>query len=133
MRPEAIFDACLDRVRELQLISACGRISAIRADACAKDGPPRVGNLTAEYIADFQLCGERVLRRRWPPRWLVFRACFMGGIPFEEHAKAERIPAATVRWWAMEIKKGVGRELPRCGLFPPRLYRERIVSNATDN
>jgi hypothetical protein len=68
MTPADIFDICLERVRTCQSKT----VNAIRPDACAKDGPPRIGNPAAEYVADFELAGMRALRRH-PPRLKLFR------------------------------------------------------------
>ena len=45
--------------------------------------------------------------------------------PLREAIRQLRVRPGTFDWWASEIKKTVGRELRRRGLYPPRRYRER--------
>ena len=126
MQPQDIFDVCLERVREYQALSA--RVTAIRTDACAKDGAPRTGNHLAEYIADFALAGRSALKP-WPRRAAVFELYFVANVPYRATIAKLKLRPGTMDWWCSEIKKAVGKELARRGLFPPRRYRERSKVN----
>ncbi len=117
MKPEEIFDIVLNRVRECQAMA--GRITAIRADACAKDGPPRVGNKPAEYVADFELAGKHVLSR-WPIRLEVFRLYYVTGRDYRDSIELLKIKPGTFDWYCSQIKRTVGLELSRRALFSPR-------------
>jgi DNA-directed RNA polymerase specialized sigma24 family protein len=126
MTPADIFDICLERVRTCQSKT----VNAIRPDACAKDGPPRVGNQAAEYVADFELAGIRALKRQ-PPRLVLFRLYYVAGTPYTKAIKLMKVKAGTFDWWAAEVKKTVGRELAKSGLFPPHRYGKRWTNNIT--
>jgi DNA-directed RNA polymerase specialized sigma24 family protein len=130
MRPADIFDIVLERVREYQALQL--RIVAIRADASAKGGPATVGNVISEYIADFQVCGMRALKR-WPKRAQMFKLYFVDGMTQKQVCKQLSIPSTTLDFWHMEIKKTVGRELRETALYPPSHYRLRTVRKEEAN
>ncbi len=117
IKPEEVFDIVLDRVRECQAIA--NRITAIRADACAKDGPPRVGNGPAEYVADFELAGKHVLAK-WPIRIEVFKLYYVTGVDYRDAITQLKIKPGTFDWYCSQIKQSVGLELVRRALFSPR-------------
>jgi len=127
MRPQDIFEICLQRVREYQAVAS--GLGAIRPDASAHGGPAKVGNIGAEYCADFEVCGRRALER-WPPRFELFQVYYIRGVPYRATLKQLNIGSSTFDYWSQEIKLRVGKELAKTDLFPPRRYKERIHSDA---
>lgn len=128
MRARDIFDLCLLRVRECQAMEA--RVTAIRPDACAKDGPPQVGNAPAEYVADFQICGRRAIDgRKWDvsrtKKYTLFQLYFVADGKAKQVQQELQISERTLYRWASEVKRVVGPELARAGLWPPRVYRQK--------
>ena len=120
MRATDIFDIVHERVREYQALA--GRIPAIRPDASAHGGPARSGNTIVEYVAEFHLVGRRTLER-WPRRRLLFDLYYVGTMEYRVAIAALGVRPGTFDYWAQEIKRAVGPELERAGLFPPRSYR----------
>lgn len=126
MRPQEIFEVCLDQVREYQALE--DRVTAIRQDACAKGGEPLVGNLLAEYVADFYLVGRRVLQP-WPKKLRLFEVYYLNNVPYTKALKKLQVRPGVFDGWCAHIKQSVGKELAKVGLFPPRKYRERSERN----
>jgi len=97
-----------------------------------------------EYVADFARAGERALGEIHAPspkspvrgalgvkkvrasRLILFRLYYLGGA--EYHAARRTLGISEITWsdWAEEVRNRVGRELIRCGMFPPsRYFRQR--------
>lgn len=139
MKAQYIFDAVLERVRELQ--SMQGTISASRAEATSRGGPARVGNASTEYIAEFVRAGWRALVRRdrsgnpicspKSRKLEVFELYFVAGVPYQEAIKILGVKPGTMDGWFYEIKRSVGEELARCGLYPIGQYRRRTETWTT--
>jgi hypothetical protein len=75
-----------------------------------------------EFLADFARAGERALA---PSRLILFKLHYLGGCPYE--LARQRMGLSEVGWenWTNEIRREVGRELLRAGMFPPsRYFRE---------
>lgn len=124
MKPSDKFDICLERVRECQAMQE--RILAIRPDASTHGGPPKVGDVVSEYIADFVLAGQRALRL-WPHRMPFFKAFFVEGRSAEQTMRLYQLSERTFYRWVAHAKFRVGNELERAGLYPPSRYKQRIV------
>jgi DNA-directed RNA polymerase specialized sigma24 family protein len=122
MRPCDAFDRCLDYVRRYQANQH--RIPAIRFDEELSGGAPVIGNARTEYIAEFALCGRHALKP-WPKRYELFEVYFVRNVPYTQVLKVLGIKAGTLDFWSQEIKKAVGRELQRRGLYPPGKYTSR--------
>jgi hypothetical protein len=93
-----------------------------------------------EYVADFARAGERALGEIRAPspkppvrgalgvkkvrasRLILFRMYYLGGA--EYHAARRTLGISEITWsdWAEEIRRRVGRELIRSGMFPPSRY-----------
>jgi hypothetical protein len=136
MQPQYIFDAVLARVRELQALQ--GAIPAVRGDGGSHGGPARVGNPGTEYIAEFARAGARVLIRKDSKgqpipgvktrKLQVFDLYFVEGVPYQEAIKTLHVKPGTVDRWFYEIKRLVGNELARCGLYPVSQYGRRTAT-----
>ncbi len=124
MTPVEKFDRVLTRVRELQ---ECGVRAAQISEDGPHDGPARVGNTRAEYVAEFHLAGKRALQKRWPSRFRLFALHFSGTMPLDDARKIMRLPERTCRFYVAKIKYYVGREVTKRGLYPPSRYHQRVV------
>ncbi len=77
----------------------------------------------AEYVADFARAGERALQSpRLASRLVLFRVYYLGRAEYHAARKFMGISELTWSQWAEEIRERVGRELLRCGIFPPGRY-----------
>jgi hypothetical protein len=89
---------------------------------------PDIRPRMVEYVADFALAGERALA---PSRLILFRLHYLGGCPYEP--ARQRMGLSELGWvnWTDEIRRDVGRELLRAGIFPPsRYFREMSTERA---
>jgi len=108
-----------------------------------------------EYVADFALAGARALgddemggreravrdgisrdlRARWrlqprsrelrASRLVLFRLYYLGGAEYQAARRLLGLSESSWSFWTEEIRKRVGRELLRAGMFPPsRYFRE---------
>jgi hypothetical protein len=130
MRPQDVFEVCLERYRGLRDWVGRG-IGAVQLDVPAASGgyqwrPDRAR--AADYVADFERAGQRVLARpNWKGRRRLFEIYFCRGVEYRRAIAMVGVSTGTFDWWVSEIKKTVGRELGRAGLFPPsRYFRVRI-------
>ncbi len=124
MRPSEIFDICHERYKA----SKAGRLGKLPSVDPTKvperrwrpDRPPRL----AEFVADFELAGRRALGRRplWKRRLQLFEIYFCEGVPYRVAMRRLGLRPGTFDWWCAEIKKAVGAELARVGLFPLGRY-----------
>lgn len=121
-----IFEICLERYRGMRewLQVASGRIGAVKLDQPSggyRWRPDRAR--AAEYVADFERAGERALGRpMWKGRLRLFRIYFCEGVEYRRAITLVGVPTGTFDWWTQEVKRTVGRELVRTGLFPPGRY-----------
>lgn len=111
-----------------------------------------------EYVADFALAGARALgedepphdgraahdklsrelRARWRPRrrsrelrasrLVLFRLYYLGGAEYQAARHLLGLSETSWSFWTEEIRKRVGRELLRAGLFPPSRYFREMSS-----
>jgi hypothetical protein len=109
--------------------------------------PDRTPRL-AEYVCDFTLAGERALGvdranekgngKQQPDacstvfsrasRVAMFRIYYLGGADYPSARRHLGISERTWADWADEIRRVVGRELTRSGVFPPsRYFREQTA------
>jgi hypothetical protein len=147
------FDVCHDVYRAARE-AIDTRVATLNAESSGKYQwrPDRMPRL-AEYVCDFARAGERVLgfnsvegqiRGRQaayrelganPPeksirasRMVMFRIYYLGGAEYQ--AARRHLGISELNWtdWAEEIRRDVGRELTRTGVFPPSKYfRERAA------
>jgi hypothetical protein len=119
--------------------------------------PDRMPRL-AEYVCDFARAGERALgggsregkskgrqAEACPTllsasssrdsfrasRMAMFRVYYLGGA--EYHAARRHLGISELTWadWAEEIRRRVGRELTRAGVFPPSKYFRETTAKAS--
>lgn len=66
------------------------------------------------------MIAERALRRpEWKGRLKLFRVYFLWGVEYRRAITLVGVAPGTFDWWVGEVKKTLGREFDRAGLFPP--------------
>jgi len=145
------FDVCHDVYRAARE-AIDSKIPTLNAEASGKyqwrpDRMPRLG----EYVCDFARAGERALgftsfdekgkgkqaeacstlRPFKASRMAMFRVYYLGGA--EYHAARRHLGISELTWadWAEEIRRLVGRELTRAGVFPPSKYFRETTAKAS--
>jgi hypothetical protein len=128
--PEFAFDVCLEvyeAAREVcgHHIPVASNFSEVRSgnDGAGKPGTrPR----QSDYLADFAMAGEAALQRDRgrlrASRLILFRMYFLGGGQWRAVRALMGISELTWSDWVAEIKREVGNELMRRGVFPPGKY-----------
>jgi hypothetical protein len=154
MKASTAFDVCHEVYAAAREIVNT-RMPTLQLDRASKflwrpDLRPRL----VEYVADFALAGARALgddqagggraardkisrelRARWRPRpgsrelrasrLVLFRLYYLGGAEYRAARHLLGLSETTWSFWTEEIRKRVGRELLRAGMFPPsRYFRE---------
>jgi hypothetical protein len=124
MRSEEVFDICLERFRGLRGWLD-GRIRAVDMTVPGAAGyqwrPERAR--AQEFVADFEIAGLRALARPvWAGRRRLFSVYYLRGIEYRRAIAVLGVPSGTFDYWAAQIKRAVGREFERAGLFPPWRY-----------
>jgi hypothetical protein len=124
MRDLEVFDVCHKRYRHLSEWLE-GRVPGSGGRAAASTGyrwRPERGR-AEDYKADFAMAGRRALARpTWERRQRLFQIYFLERAEYKAAPKLLGVPRSTFDWWCWEIKKVVGRELSRAGIFPPGKY-----------
>jgi hypothetical protein len=110
--------------------------------------PDRMPRL-AEYVADFARAGERALGTPRPTlrgklrgadprpgglrasRMAMFRVYYLGGADYQAARRHLGISELTWADWAEEIRRSVGNELKRSGVFPPSKYFREMSERAS--
>ncbi len=123
MKPREVFDVCLARYRGLG--EGIGRRMAGVDMTRPSNGylwrPENVR--AAEYVADFEAAGARALKRgEWNGRRKLFVIYFLSEVDYKRAVKLVGVSENTFEYWASQVKKAVGRECARVGLFPPQEY-----------
>jgi hypothetical protein len=143
------FDVCHDVYRAARE-SIDTMVPTLNAESCGKYQwrPDRMPRL-AEYVCDFARAGERALgggldsgktKGRQPEayptffrasRMAMFRVYFLGGAEYQAARRHLGISELTWADWADEIRRLVGRELTRAGVFPPSKYFRETTAKAS--
>jgi hypothetical protein len=76
-----------------------------------------------EYVADFERIGRQALRRpEWKGRLKLFEAYFLQGADYRRAIGMVGVAEGTFDYWYQEVKRALGSEFSRTGLFPPTRY-----------
>ena len=76
-----------------------------------------------EYVADYERIGRRALRRpEWKGRLKLFEIYFLSDVEYRRAITLVGVAAGTFDYWLGEVKRTLGREYSRTGLFPPSRY-----------
>ena len=144
------FDVCHD-VYQAAREAIDTRIATLNAESSGKYlwRPDRMPRL-AEYVCDFARAGERALgfhtlldgkrkgrhAKAYPTvfrasRMAIFRLYYLGGADYQAARRQLGISELTWADWAEEIRRDVGRELTRSGVFPPSKYFQETTAKAS--
>ena len=126
MKAKDVFEICHARYRGLQewLAESAGEVRAVDLATPAQgyQWRPERGR-AAEYVADFERIGRRALRRpEWRGRLKLFEIYFLHSLEYRRAIALVGVAAGTFDYWMAEVKRALGREFRRTGLFPPHLY-----------
>jgi hypothetical protein len=126
MKEAEIFEVCHGRYRGLREWLA-GSTGSIRALDLGSPSPgyqwrPDRGR-ACEYIADFERIGRQALHRpEWKGRLKLFNVYFVRGAEYRRAIVLVGIAEGTFDYWYQEVRRTLGAEFSRTGLFPPVRY-----------
>jgi len=136
MKAAEVFDTCYTRYRGLRdwLKDSSSSVRAVALDSPSTGYQWRPTRARAcEYVADFERIAHRALRRpEWKGRLKLFRAYFVHGVDYQQSVRLVGVSEGTFDYWFREVKRAVGREFSRTGLFPPSTYFQSRVSAAPE-
>lgn len=126
MKSSEIFDICHARYRSLRghLKEAAGGVQSLALEK-PSDGyrwrPDRAR--ACEYVADFERIGRHMLRRpEWKGRLRLFETYFVAGVEYRRAIQLVGAAEGTFDYWFQEVKRTLGAEYSRTGIFPPSAY-----------
>jgi len=126
MKSSDVFDACYARYRGLRewLRDTTGAVRSLDLEASSGGYQWRPDCARAcEYVADFERIGRRALRRAaWKGRLKLFNVYFVRGVEYRRAVRLVGVAEGTFDYWYGEIKRAVGTEFSRTGLYPPTRY-----------
>jgi hypothetical protein len=126
MKAAHIFDVCHGCYRGLRewLKDSAGTVPAIDLEnpSAGYQWRPEPGR-ACEYIADFERIGRRALARsEWKGRLKLFNVYFVRGADYRRAVRLVGVSESTFDYWYKEVKRELGGEFSRAGLFPPSRY-----------
>lgn len=126
MKATEIFDECHGRYRGLRewLVDSTGSVRSLDFEK------PSAGYLwrpdrarACEYIADFERIGRHALQRsEWKGRLKLFNVYFVSGADYRRAVRLVGVAEGTFDFWYREVKRAIGAEFSRTGLYPPSRY-----------
>ena len=126
MKAAEIFEVCHARYRGIRewLDNSTGNVRALTL------GMPSAGyqwrperRRASEYAADFERIGRQSLRRpEWKGRLKLFEVYFLAGVEYRRAITLVGVAPGTFDYWTQEVKRAIGRDCSRTGLFPPSRY-----------
>ena len=126
MKAAEIFEVCHARYRGLRdwLADSTGSVRALDLDTPSSGYQWRPERARAsEYVADFERIGRHALRRpEWKGRLKLFEIYFLNGVEYRRAISLVGVAVGTFDYWLGEVKRALGREYARTGLFPPSRY-----------
>lgn len=126
MKAAEIFEVCHARYRGLRgwLADTTGSVRALDLDTPSSGYQWRPERARAsEYVADYERIGRRALRRpEWKGRLKLFEIYFVNDVEYRRAITLVGVAAGTFDYWLGEVKRTLGREFLRTGLFPPSKY-----------
>jgi len=126
MKAKEIFDVCHARYQRLRewLTDSTGAVRSVDFDSPLEGYQWRPDRARAcEYIADFERIGRGALRRpQWKGRLKLFNVYFVRGTDYLRAVRMVGVSESTFDYWYQEVKRTLGAEFSRTGLFPPRRY-----------
>jgi hypothetical protein len=126
MKAKEIFEVCHARYRGLRewLTNSTGSVRSVALDTPSSGYHWRPDRARAcEYIADFERIGRHALRRpEWKGRLKLFEVCFLRGTEYRRAVSLVGVAEGTFDYWYREVKRALGAEFSRTGLYPPSRY-----------
>jgi hypothetical protein len=126
MKATEIFDECHGRYRGLRewLIDSTGSVRSLDFEKPSSGYMWRPDRARAcEYIADFERIGRHALRRsEWKGRLKLFNVYFVIGADYRRAIRMVGVAEGTFDYWYREVKRAIGSEFSRTGLYPPSRY-----------
>ena len=126
MKPAEIFDVCHGRYRNLRdwLSDSSGAVHSLDIKASASGYQWRPGRVRAcEYVADFERIGRHTLRRpEWKGRLKLFNIYFLHSLEYRRAIAMVGVADGTFDYWYREVRRALGTEFQRTGLYPPWQY-----------
>jgi len=126
MKSSEIFEVCHLRYRGLRrsLSIASGGVRCLPLSTPSGEYQWRPDRARAcEYVADFERIGRQALRRpEWKGRLQLFEAYFVNGIEYRRAMSLLGVAEGTFDYWFQQVKRTLGAEYSRTGLFPPSRY-----------
>jgi hypothetical protein len=87
-----------------------------------------------EYVADFERIGRRALRRpEWKGRLKLFNVYFVRGAEYRRAIRLVGVAEGTFDYWYGEVKRALGSEFSRTGLYPPARYFQNRMESTKAN
>jgi hypothetical protein len=126
MKSKEVFEVCHGKYKGLRnwLSDATGSVKSVDLEmpSAGYQWRPNRGK-ACEYMADFERIGRRGLRRpEWKGRLRLFEAYFLAGMEYSAARSAVGVAEGTFDYWYQEVKKTLGAEFSRTGLYPPSKY-----------
>lgn len=126
MKSSEMFEVCHARYRSLrnQLKDGAGQVQSLELDKPASGYFWRPSRARAcEYVADFERIGRHALRRQeWKGRLKLFEIFFLQGAEYRRAISLVGVAEGTFDYWFQQVKRTVGAEFSRTGVFPPSQY-----------
>jgi hypothetical protein len=126
MKAREIFDVCHGRYRSLRewVADSNGDVRSLDLEKPASGYQWRPNRARAcEYVADFERIGRHALRRpEWKGRLKLFEIYFLGSFEYRTAIRLVGVSEGTFDYWYREVKRALGAEFSRTGLYPPARY-----------
>jgi len=126
MKSTDVFNECHARYRGLRewLVDSTGSVRSLDLETPSVGYQWRPDRARAcEYIADFERIGRQALRRtEWKGRLKLFNVYFVRGAEYRRAIRLVGVAEGTFDYWYREVKRALGAEFSRTGLFPPSRY-----------
>jgi hypothetical protein len=126
MEAVEIFDVCHGRYRNLRewIEDSASSIRSVNLKSPSLGYQWRPDRARAcEYLSDFERIGRHGLRRpEWKGRLKLFEIYFLGSFEYKTAIRLVGVAPGTFDYWYREVKRALGAEFSRTGLFPPAHY-----------
>jgi hypothetical protein len=123
VKAEQAFDVCHEVFRAARVLLS-ERIPTTQLGQQVSEyrwRPDRRARL-GDYVSDFACAGECALDARQASRMVMFRMFYLGGAECERARREMGISPDAWANCADQIRRAVGRELVRRGVYPPQRY-----------
>src|SRR5208282_2035063 len=136
MKSTDVFNECHARYRGLRewLVDSTGSVRSLDLETPSVGYQWRPDRARAcEYIADFERIGRQALRRtEWKGRLKLFNVYFVRGAEYRRAIRLVGVAEGTFDYWYREVKRALGAEFSRTGLYPPAVYFKPLRGQASE-